>query len=397
MSFIGSDPLAFSHITAIQTLQTGETYIPMFSGKHSTLSGRAHRLVTDPAIDIAVTFVDNTVPGFVEACKAHTGSCPPCQYRTLGELKYTLRSIAKNAPWARVWLVVQDKRHVPSWINTATVNVVEHEAFIPKDILPTFHYGTILSHLHLFEGLHEKFIVWADDTILTRPLDHRAMFDAKGAPLTGFGIHPIFPDPRSRNWYSRVQAQSARAWWRATGKRAICVEYPHMPIAIEKSVWRRFEEEMKACEEYQASRVLRGRTEDGDFIRIDPKTMFANWVEMNVRKRGNLVRLWKVLRQASPKAARRILGFGCFGHPLCGKYAVVNNPKRMARNMERLLHVRATFANINDDAYGDWGWPGSELQVNPVCQDMMDEALTKLFPSLSRFESASPDVLQDKP
>lgn len=52
-------------------------------------------------IDIVLMHVNGTAPGFEALCRQYTGTYIPCQYRSLGELRYGLRSIETNAPQRR--------------------------------------------------------------------------------------------------------------------------------------------------------------------------------------------------------------------------------------------------------------------------------------------------------
>lgn len=90
------------------------------------------------------------------------------RYRDSNELKYSLRSIEKNAPWVRHVYIVTDNQ-VPHWLNLENdrLTVVSHsEIFQNKSHLPVFSSPAIESHLHEIPGISKKFIYFNDDVFL---------------------------------------------------------------------------------------------------------------------------------------------------------------------------------------------------------------------------------------
>ena len=111
------------------------------------------------------------------------------------ELRYSLRSIEKFAPWVRhIFLVTNGQ--VPSWINTyplfpklfaismppppslllltsptehPRLTVITHaQIFTNVSHLPTFSSPSIEVHLHRIPGLSKKFIYMNDDVMFGR-------------------------------------------------------------------------------------------------------------------------------------------------------------------------------------------------------------------------------------
>ncbi|XP_064482412.1 N-acetylglucosamine-1-phosphotransferase subunits alpha/beta-like [Ornithodoros turicata] len=83
------------------------------------------------------------------------------------ELKYSLRSLEKNAAWIRrVFLVTNGQ--IPSWLNlnSGKISVVTHqEIFVNESHLPTFSSPAIECHLHRIPGLSKRFIYLNDDVM----------------------------------------------------------------------------------------------------------------------------------------------------------------------------------------------------------------------------------------
>ncbi|XP_057712138.1 N-acetylglucosamine-1-phosphotransferase subunits alpha/beta-like [Corythoichthys intestinalis] len=83
------------------------------------------------------------------------------------ELRYSLRSVEKHAPWVRHIFVVTNGQ-IPSWLNldNPRVSVVTHqELFLNRSHLPTFSSPAIESHIHRIQGLSQKFIYLNDDVM----------------------------------------------------------------------------------------------------------------------------------------------------------------------------------------------------------------------------------------
>lgn len=83
------------------------------------------------------------------------------------ELKYSLRSVEKHAPWVRNIFVVTNGQ-IPSWLNldNPRLKLVTHEElFLNKSHLPTFSSPAIEAHLHRIPGLSPKFIYLNDDVM----------------------------------------------------------------------------------------------------------------------------------------------------------------------------------------------------------------------------------------
>ena len=83
------------------------------------------------------------------------------------ELKYSLRSVEKHAPWVRNIFIVTNGQ-IPSWLNldNPRLKIVTHEElFLNESHLPTFSSPAIESHIHRIPGLSQKFIYLNDDVM----------------------------------------------------------------------------------------------------------------------------------------------------------------------------------------------------------------------------------------
>eukprot|EP01039_Chlorochromonas_danica_P012748 gene12748-14665_t len=93
------------------------------------------------------------------------------RYRDSEELRYSLRSLVKNAPWIRHIYLVTDNQ-IPYWMNleSSKLTVLSHEdIFSNKSHLPVFSSPAIEANLHNIPGISKKFIYFNDDVFLGAP------------------------------------------------------------------------------------------------------------------------------------------------------------------------------------------------------------------------------------
>jgi hypothetical protein len=90
------------------------------------------------------------------------------RYRDNNELKYSIRSIERYAPWVRNIYLVTDNQ-IPNWLNLENdrlIMVTHSDIFPNKSHLPVFSSPAIESHLHRIHGISKKFIYFNDDVFL---------------------------------------------------------------------------------------------------------------------------------------------------------------------------------------------------------------------------------------
>ncbi|KAJ8245444.1 hypothetical protein GJAV_G00270820 [Gymnothorax javanicus] len=83
------------------------------------------------------------------------------------ELRYSLRSVERHAPWVRHVFIVTNGQ-IPSWLNldNPRVTVVtHHDIFQNASHLPTFSSPAIETHIHRIPGLSQKFVYLNDDVM----------------------------------------------------------------------------------------------------------------------------------------------------------------------------------------------------------------------------------------
>lgn len=141
-------------------------------------------------IDLIYLWVDGSDPKWIDkrnACigKPTTGleNCKG-RYADNDELKYSLRSVDKYAPWIRKIFIVTDNQ-VPKWLDTSNpkVQIVDHTDILPPECLPCFNSRVIEHHLHKIPDLSEHFLYANDDMFINKPVTPETFFGKNKFPI----------------------------------------------------------------------------------------------------------------------------------------------------------------------------------------------------------------------
>ena len=113
----------------------------------------------------------------------HNEDISASRFEDNDELRYSLRSVEKHAPWVRHIFIVTNGQ-IPSWLNLddERVTVVPHaDIFVNKSHLPTFSSPAIESHLHRIPGISDWFIYMNDDVLFGHDVWPDDFVSASGA------------------------------------------------------------------------------------------------------------------------------------------------------------------------------------------------------------------------
>jgi len=173
--------------------------------------------MNEEPIDAVYTWVDGSDPKFVQSLRQHLSaagngalSAAPSRslYEDNQELKYSLRSLDKHAPWVRrVHLVTNGQ--TPSWLRTShsRLNLVHHREIFPNaDDLPTFNSNAIELHLHRIPGLSRRFLYLNDDLFLGRPVTPLDFIRSNGGQFYFFDKIRIHREPYAGAIHDRAYA-----------------------------------------------------------------------------------------------------------------------------------------------------------------------------------------------
>ncbi|KAG7379617.1 hypothetical protein PHYPSEUDO_008344 [Phytophthora pseudosyringae] len=110
------------------------------------------------------------------------------RFRDNEELRYSLRSLEKYAPWVRHIFVVTDGQ-IPSWldIESPKLSIVKHrEIFANESHLPVFSSPAIEWNLDNIQGLSDMFLYFNDDVFLGSPVRPEDFVSQAGVQKTYF-------------------------------------------------------------------------------------------------------------------------------------------------------------------------------------------------------------------
>lgn len=203
----------------------------------------------DFPIDVVYTWVDGSDAEWQRSRAVALGVSDPEQFtesaagearfRQHDELRYSLRSLERYAPWVNhIWIVTANQ--VPDWLDTdhPKVTVVSHEEiWSDGGTLPTFNSHAIEAHLHRIEGLTEHFLYLNDDVFLGRDCAPEMFFEANGVQRI-FQSRALIPDgaPKPGEIASESAGKNARAIIEDLIGRRIRTKLFHAPFALRRSV-----------------------------------------------------------------------------------------------------------------------------------------------------------------
>ena len=154
------------------------------------------------------------------------------------ELKYSLRSVMKYAPWVnRIYILMNPPKKVPSWFNTnyyKKITLLDHnDTFFNKENLPCTNSNAIETTLINIPNLSEHFIYFNDDTFLCKPTSYRNFFSIDGSRI-------LFSD-NIKNCKSMLKGENILK----IKFPQHCGVPPHMPFANKKSIIYEYQKEYR--------------------------------------------------------------------------------------------------------------------------------------------------------
>ncbi len=283
-------------------------------------------------IDAVYTWVDGSDPAWrekkrstleglgAEASRLHESAISDVRYKSRDELRYSLRSLERFAPFVRKVYLVTD-HHVPDWLDTAhpDLELVSHRDLFPDSShLPTFCSRAIECHLHRIPGLSERFLYFNDDVMLARPATPADFFDEQGRCRVYLGREVVW-DPSSPSYDVPVNSaarNSSRLLETAFGYR-IERRLDHVPYALRKSVleevWKRYPDELEAlsAQPFRHPDTVTLTYSLAPHYGICTGTAIAvtdphsSYIKVKKRRGGSLMLCWRLLFQLLDPRARK--------------------------------------------------------------------------------------------
>ncbi len=149
-------------------------------------------------IDLVYLWVNGNDPKWIAKRDAVIGKTTEAQdnckgrYAETGELRYSLRSVEKYAPWIRKIFIVTDNQ-IPDWLDTSNpkIRIVDHTEIIPKKYLPCFNSSVLEHFICCIPDLAEHFLYANDDMFLNKPVTPSTFFAKDLLPIIRVNSRPF--------------------------------------------------------------------------------------------------------------------------------------------------------------------------------------------------------------
>ena len=198
----------------------------------------------DEPVDVVYTWVNGSDPEHLQQLektlvqlgrKPSADSVAAYRFADSEELRYSLRSLEKNAPWVRhVYLVTSGQ--VPYWLDLKSprITLVTHAEIFPnKSHLPTFSSPAIEAHLHRIPGLSNRFLYLNDDFMIGQPVCLEDFVTPSGEYTLYLDV-PIGGGPPGNPFYASLENtdRMLRRRYGAAKRHFIA----HVPLLLERDL-----------------------------------------------------------------------------------------------------------------------------------------------------------------
>lgn len=281
----------------------------------------------------------------------------PKRFRDNGELRYSLRSLERYAPWIRrIHLVTNGQ--APGWLTRSNpkITVVPHELlFLDKQQLPTFNSNAIELQLHRIPDLTPRFLYLNDDVFLGAPTAAEMFFLPNGMQQFFVQETPVHNNMDAGSVHDRSYAYTQQVISKAWGWDPPRLLPAHAPQLYDKTIIAEIEQSIP--KQFAQTSSNRFRSANDLVLRV----LYASYILQNVP--GGR-RSETVLRQESRDYCHAMLGRSVAGD---------------IRHLVRIARLRPRFFCINDDVDDAIG-ARLLLRILPVF-------LRGMFPDRSSFET----------
>ena len=218
----------------------------------------AWRLAPRREIDLVFTWYNAAQPPpGMERCRASDN----------GELRFSLATVAKRAPWIRrIFVLVNDGTPIPDWLSSwPKVTVVEHREVMPGEVLPLYNTAAIEMWLGHIPGLTENFLYANDDMFFGRDVSPDDFFNRRGRVICRY-----YREYRISEMHGSCYYDMLRYGRKLLGRTDDSAPH-HCMVALTKELTEAFAAAYP--EEVKRSGALRYR--DGNQLSIDAVLQFA--------------------------------------------------------------------------------------------------------------------------
>ncbi|WP_437682001.1 Stealth CR1 domain-containing protein [Sorangium sp. So ce131] len=165
--------------------------------------------------------------GYMEADEA-------CRYRDNEELRHSLRSVERYAPFLRRIHIVHGGAP-PSWLRTddPMIHLVRDDDLFPDPALaPSYNSQAIEGFIHRIPGLAEHYVYFNDDNFLNAPLRPADLFDADGTAVVQMSCFPMFKYRETTDAWVHSMWRTFEALGRHMGDSYVPIFRARTPIKL---------------------------------------------------------------------------------------------------------------------------------------------------------------------
>lgn len=186
----------------------------------------------------------------------------PDRYTSNDELRYSLRSLNKYAPWINRIFIVSNCRQ-PGWmVEHPKIVWVKHEEIFPSEsMIPTFNSHAIEACLHRIPELSENFLYLNDDFVLNQPCLPQDFFDEVGRSVAYFEPYGMVDSKagRDKSLDYLAAANNSKELLKSvfSDYDARCL-HRHVPYALKKTILQEIEN--KFPDVIEATRIAKLRS-----------------------------------------------------------------------------------------------------------------------------------------
>jgi hypothetical protein len=203
-------------------------------------------------IDAVYTWVDGAEPALAASLEARKQQYraafgrPPepesvaaRRFRDLDNLRHSLRSIAKNAPWFRRIFIVTNNQ-VPKWLRRESrIEIVSQADIFPDHgDLPSFNATAIEWNIPRIAGLSRHYVQINDDCFFTKPVPPDYFFGRNGRTRLLFDRYEIHHEPKDGTLWQRLMSRQHALLQRQFGDRPY-YQHAHGPMIFDREALAR--------------------------------------------------------------------------------------------------------------------------------------------------------------
>lgn len=325
---------------------------------------RGHEADPPEPIDAVYLWVDGSAPGTRARLSAALAQRSPDRrdeaadrrFRNHDELRYSLRSLERHAPWIRRVHVVTDG-DPPPWLALGDhcAHVTHDQIFSESSCLPSFNSYAIELQLHRIPGLTRRFLYLNDDLFLGRAVAGNDYLRADGRQVLYLVEGSVPRNRKEGGVVTRAIAHTAALTEARWGAGAVVGLFSHTPELLDCELLSTLESLWQA--EY-------GRTSRSTFRTPEDLVLGVLYPAAAAAGLGGLA-----------PAVPHVLRYGS------ADYAFVQlkpNPFDALADLASVEHRRPRFFCINDDLDS-----GSLSDRLGVC---LRQTLERMYPMPSRYE-----------